>query len=144
MEHERQTFHDKVKMPGDHSTHLALSMPTAINNRSAHLHLGITVEPLLAQHGEECGKEGSGQTRVKDGLDMDNGGIKIWDLRESGSVTSWGIPERNIGDDCEEGVAHLYIVRVEVALDVDNESRCDRREQTGLPPEKNKLAPYRG
>ena len=62
LEHEGQTFHDEVEMPGDHPVHLALTMPTAINNGPAHLHLGVTVEPLLAQHGDERGEEGSCQT----------------------------------------------------------------------------------
>jgi len=43
-EHGRRTFHDE---PGDHSVHLVLSVPTAIDNRSTHLDLSVTVEPLL-------------------------------------------------------------------------------------------------
>ena len=48
LKHERQTFHGKVEMPGDHSVHLALPMPTAINGGSTHLDLSVTIEPLMA------------------------------------------------------------------------------------------------
>ena len=71
MKHEGQKFHDEVEVPGGHSVHLALSIPTAIDNGSTHLNQGITVEPLLAQHCDEGGEEGGRQTRIKDGLDAD-------------------------------------------------------------------------
>ena len=60
-------------MPGVHSLNLALPIPTAIGNRS--MALGITAEPLLAEHGDERSEEGDGQTREKDCLDVDDGGI---------------------------------------------------------------------
>ena len=123
-------------MPGDHSIHLSLPIPTTINNGSAHLHLGVTVEPLLAQHGDECGEEGSGQTRVKNGLDMDDGGIWTIPLGESGISTTWDVPKRGTGNDLEESIIHFLVIRLEVALHVDNESGCDSGEQTGLSPEK--------
>ena len=37
--------------------------------------LGITAEPLLAEHGEERSEEGDGQTREKDCLDVDDDGV---------------------------------------------------------------------
>ena len=62
LEHERQTFHDKVETPGDDSVHLPLSIPAAVHRRSTHLDSFIAIEPLLAQHGHQRGEEGSGQT----------------------------------------------------------------------------------
>ena len=48
LKHERQRLHDEVEVPGNHSVHLTLSMPTAVDNGSTHLDLGITIEPLFA------------------------------------------------------------------------------------------------
>ena len=63
---------------------------------------------------------------------MDDGGIGAAPLRKSGSITSWGIPKRDVGDNLEEVVAQFRKVRLEVVLDVDDESRCDCGEQTRL------------
>ena len=132
MEHEGQTFHDEVEVPGEHSVHLALSMPTAIDNRSTHLDLCITIEPLLAQHGDERGEEGSGQTRVKDGLNVNNGRIGAIPFRELGIVTSWDIPKRDTSRDLEEFVTKFLVIRFELCLNVNDEGGCDCGEQAGL------------
>lgn len=60
--HERQTLHDQFEAPCDYPIHLAPLAPTAINDRSTHLNLRITVEPLLAQHGDERSEGGCSQT----------------------------------------------------------------------------------
>ena len=60
LEHQGQTFHDKVEMPCGDPIYLALSISTAVDDRSTHLDLGVTVEPLLSQHGDERGEEGGG------------------------------------------------------------------------------------
>ena len=133
LEHQGQTFHDEIKVPGDHSVHLALSMSTTVNDRSTHLHLGISVKPLFAQHGYERGEEGSGQTRVKDSIDVDSSGIGASPLREGGCGTGWMVPKRGVGDDHKELIAHSLVIRLKTALNVDDESGCDRGEQTGLP-----------
>jgi len=124
-------------VPGDHSVHFALSMPTAIDNESAHLDLGITIEPLLAQHGDKRGEEGSSQTTVKDGLDADNNGTEARTFRKSGIGASWNSPKLDAGDNLEKIVAHLLVIRLEVLLNVDNESGCKCGEQTGLYPHEN-------
>ena len=41
------------QVSGNHPTHLALSVPTAIDNGSTHLDLSVTTVPLLAQNGDE-------------------------------------------------------------------------------------------
>ena len=119
-------------MPGDHSVHLALSMATAINNRSVHLDLCITIEPLLPHHGGGSGEEGGGQTRVKDGLDVDNGGIRAIPFRELGVVASRDIPKRDTGRNLEEFIAKFLVIRFELCLDVNDEGGCDCGEQAGL------------
>lgn len=63
---------------------------------------------------------------------MDDGGIRTVPLREGGIGTGWGVPKCSAGDNPEEGVVHLLEIRFEVALNIDDKSGCDRREQTGL------------
>ena len=93
-------------MPGVHSIHLALSILTAINDRSTLLHLRIAVEPLFTQHCDERGEKGSGQTCVKDGLDTDNIGVRAAPLREGCNGTSFGMRGVGVvGYNLEEAVA---------------------------------------
>ena len=93
-------------MPGVHSIHLALSIPTAVDDRSTLLHLRIAVEPLFTQHREERGEKGSGQTCVKDGLDTDNIGVRAGPLREGCNGTSFGMRGVGVvGYNLEEAVA---------------------------------------
>ena len=63
-----------------------MRLETAI--RPTRLHLGITVEPLLAQRGEEENT----RTCVKDGQGISSHGIGAGLLRESGGGTSWVCP----------------------------------------------------
>ena len=137
LEHQGQRFHDKVEAPGIHSVDLALPMPTTIDKGSTHLDLGIAVEPLFSQHGDKRCEEGGGQTRVKDGLNADSSGIGAAPLRESGICGGRNVPKRGIGDNLEELEAHLTVIRLEITLNIDDESRCNRREQTGLYSHKN-------
>ena len=114
-------------------------MPTAIDNGSAHLNLSITIEPLLAQHGDKRGEEGSSQTAVKDGLDADDNGIGAGPFRKSGIGASWNSPKLDAGDNSEKIVAHLLVIRLEVLLNADNEGGCNCRKQTGLYPQENEM-----
>ena len=124
-------------MPGDHSVHFALSMPTAMDDGSAHLNLGIMIEPLLAQHGDKRGKEGSSQTAVKDGLDADDNGVGAHPFRKNGIGASWDSPKLDAGDNLEKIVAHLLVIWLEVLLNVNNENGCNCGEQTCLYPHEN-------
>jgi len=136
LAHDRQTLHNQVEAPGDHTIHLTLSVSTAINDGSTHVHPGISIEPLLAQHGDERRKEGGGQTRVEDGLDMDDGGIRAIPFGKSGIGTSWDVPKQDAGDNFEEVVVHLLEIWFELFLDIEEESCCYGGEQTGLSPQK--------
>lgn len=105
-------------------------------------HLGITVESVSAHHDREYCEKGNGQTRVKNGLDVEKVRIRTSPLRESGSGTSWGIPKLGVGDNLEETIVQSSVIWLEIALDIDNESGCDHIEQTGLfPRETFALAP---
>ena len=41
-----------------------------------HVDLGVAVDPLFAEHGDESREEGSGQTCKEDGLDADEVAIR--------------------------------------------------------------------
>ena len=75
-------------MPGDHPVHLSLPIPTTIDRRSAHLHLSVTVGPLLAQHDDERGEDGNGQAQAESGMEVDGGGIGVITLRKSSVGTT--------------------------------------------------------
>ena len=114
-------------------------MSAAIDNGSAHIDLRVTIEPLLAQHGDKRGEEGSNQTRIKGGRDVDDSRIGATPSSESGSGSGvgWNVPNRDIGHDHKEVVAQLCAIRLKVALNVDDEGGCNCGEQTGLYPQKN-------
>ena len=114
MKHKGQIFHDEIEMPGNHPVHLPLSMSATIDNGSAHLDPGVTVEPLLAQHRNERGEEGGGQARVEDRLDMDYGRVRAGPLREGSSIAGRIVPQGGIGDNLKELEAHFLEVRLEV------------------------------
>ena len=42
------------------------------------------------------------------------------------------MPKRDVGNNLEEAVAQLCVIRLEIALDVDDENRCNYGEETGL------------
>jgi hypothetical protein len=73
-----------------------------------------------------------------DRLDEDNGGVRASPLGKSGVRTGWDIPKRDTGNNPKEVVAHSLEIRLEFALNVNNESGCDRGDQTGLFAQKNK------
>ena len=97
---------------------------------------------MFSQNTNEGGEEGSGQARVEDGLNANNGGIRAIPLGESGIETSWDVSERSTSDDLEEGIIHLLVIWFEVALDVNDKGSRDRREQTSLfPSDQHKIHP---
>jgi len=65
---------------------------------------------------------------------MDDGAVGAVPLWKGGVETSWNVPKRGTGDNLEERVVHFLKIRFELALNVDDESGCDRGEQTGLFP----------
>jgi hypothetical protein len=130
---EEWTFHEGVDVPDNHSVHVVLSMPSAVDNESTHLSLSVAIKSLLAQHGNNRGERCS-QTRIKDGLDVDDSriGVTPWGGGGIDVGVTWSPPKRGSGDNPEDFVAHLLAIRLDVALNVDNESGCDCGEQAGL------------
>lgn len=63
---------------------------------------------------------------------MYDGAIGAGPFWEGSSSTSGDVPKRGTSEDLEEGVTHFLEILLELALDVDDESGCDRGKQTGL------------
>jgi hypothetical protein len=93
----------------------------------------VPVEPLLAQHSDECGQQRHQKARIKEVQgrnDLCGGTVPRWG--------SGGIFTGNNGSiEGEEnrskvGFGPLAGIRPEVRLDVDDEGGADRGEQTGL------------
>lgn len=59
---------------------------------------------------------------------MDYGGIGAIPLGKRGVSAGWDLPKRGTCDNLEKIVAHLSEIRLEVALNVDNESGCNGGE----------------
>jgi len=112
-------------VPGNHSVHFASLTPTATGNRPTHPNLSVTTGPLLAQHCDKRGEEGSCQTRAKDGLDADDNGLWAIPWNEGGGGVGWNIPNRDTSENPEGVVARLLVIRLEVLLNVGYESGCN-------------------
>ena len=88
---------------------------------------------MLAQHGDECGKQGDHETRVHETGDGDDLAwwifLSRWDGR---SVTRDGGLIESEENRAEEGSRLFAGIGSEVRMDVDDESGADGRKQTGL------------
>ena len=111
-------------MPGAHPFNLALPISTTFGKRSTAL--GITAEPLLAERGDECSEEGDGQTREKDCLDMDNDGIGAspYGLVRGNAEVGCFLKSR-IGNEHEDGVVQLGVIRLQLSLNGEDETGRD-------------------
>jgi hypothetical protein len=83
---------------------------------------------LLAEHRQKGGEEGSGKASEKDGLDLDKRLRRSVPLWESGNVVS----ERGVIDfvdkDAEEGSSFVAGVRLQLGIDLNDESGGDGGE----------------
>ena len=84
---------------------------------------------MLAQHGDECGKQGDHKTRVHETGDGDNLARRAFLNRwnERGLIGDSGLIESE-KDGAEEGGGLLVGIWLEVGMDVDDESGADGRE----------------
>ena len=63
---------------------------------------------------------------------MNSGAVRAMPFRESSISTSWGIPKRGTGDNLEQCMVNFLKIWFKLVLNINNESGCDRREQTSL------------
>ena len=96
----------------------------------------VSVQPLLAQHRDECGKHGDHETRIHETGDSDNLARWIplgrWDGRSGARDGRLIESEENRA---EEGGGLLVRIGLEVLVGIDDEGGADGREQTSLREE---------
>ena len=61
-----------VEIPRDDAVELALPVLAAFDSSTSQVGRCVSIQPLLSEHCEEGGEEGSGETCVKDGLHLDD------------------------------------------------------------------------
>ena len=93
----------------------------------------VSVEPLLAQHGDECGEQGDQETRIHETGDSDDPArrafLKRWN---DGGLTGDGRLIESEEDGSEEGRRSIVRIGLEVRMDVDDKGGADGGEQTSL------------
>jgi len=93
----------------------------------------VSVQPLLAQHGDERRQQGDNQTRVHQTRDRDRLARRIFLNRRGGrGITRDGGLVESEENGTEEGGGLFVRIGLEVGVDVDDEGGADGREQTGL------------
>ena len=90
------------------------------------------IQPLLAEHCQERGKQGGGKTGEEDSLDLDNGVGRACPLRKGGRVISEGGVVDLEDENPEESSGLIIGVRPELGVDLDDEGRSHSGEQTSL------------
>ena len=132
LEHHRQTLDEEVQWPFLQSIAFALTVSASLDNRPTRI-LQVSIQPLLAQHRDECGEHGDYETRIHEAGDGDDLARWIfldrWDGR--GLTGDGGLIESD-EDRTEEGGGLLVRIGLEVRMDIDDEGRADGGEQTGL------------
>ena len=129
-----------VKVPGDDPVELSLSILAAFDGCSTHIGRRVSVQPLFAEHRKKGGEECDSQTCVQDGLDLDYHTRRVdqclggW---EGGSTFEGGVVD--LVDENAEKRSGLHTrvgleLGLELRLDVKDECRSHRGEQTGLRP----------
>ena len=131
MEHERETLDEEMEGPLLESVALSLTVSATLDHRPARIP-EVPVEPLLAQHCDECSEQRDQETCVHQSGDSDdltrralggwNGGCFVWD---------GGLVEGE--EDCAEEYCGLVIwVGLEARVDINDEGGTDGRGQTRL------------
>ena len=121
-----------MEWPFLESVALALTVSASLDHRPARIPQ-VSIQPLLAQHCDECGEHGDYQTRVHETGHSDDLARRVsrdrWDGR--GLTRDGGLIESE--ENCaEEGGRLLVRIGLEVGMDVDDEGRADSGEQTSL------------
>ena len=128
LEHHRETLDEEMEGPLLESVALPLTVSATLYHRPAGIPQ-VSVEPLLAQHRDECGEQRHQETRVHQSGDGDDlsgralldgwdGGGFVWDSRLVESEK----------DRTEEGCRLVVGIGLESCVDVDDEGRTDSRK----------------
>jgi len=121
-----------VEIPCDDAVEFLLSILTALDGRPSHVDRGVSVQPLLAKHGEEGGEDRRGEAGVQHRLDLDDPVRRARPLWERGDISTESGVVYLVNQDAEEVVRLVVGVLLEVGIDLDDECGCHSGEQTGL------------
>jgi len=123
-----------VEVPRNDSIEFALSVLAAFDSGPSHVGRRVPIHPLLSEHREEGGEEGSGETCEEDSLDVNDGVRRAGPLWKGGRFVSEGGVIDLVDKNAEESGGLVIRVRLEVGVDLDDECGGDGREQTSLRP----------
>jgi hypothetical protein len=122
LEHDGESFHRDIEMPGCHPGHLPMSVSTSLYQRPAHLDLIVSVQPLLPKHREASGENRHRETGVHRTLDAD-----VAPVREF-PIEGWRVDVLSkrggvgvLNEDAEELCGRFAEIFFNVLLDVDDE-----------------------
>ena len=100
----------------------ALAVATTLDHRPARMPQ-VPVQPLLAQHGDECSQHGDHKTRIHEtGNDDDLARRDFLNGWNGGGLTGDGGLIESEEDDTEEGCRLLVQIGLEVRMDINDES----------------------
>ena len=132
LEHQRKALDERVERPFLQPVAFALPVAAALDYRATRI-AQVSIQPLLPQHGDECGEKGDHKTCIHEAGDSDDLArwifLNRWDNR---SLTGDGGLIESEKDGAEEGGGLLVGIGLEVRMDIDDKRGADGREQTRL------------
>jgi len=121
-----------LKVPGDDAVEFPLPILAAFDGSPTHVGRCVSVQPLLAEHSEECGEERHGKTSVQQGLDLDDRVRRAGPVGERRDFIAKSGVVNLVDEDAEESGRFFVWVRLELGVEVDDEGGGDGGEQTSL------------
>ena len=132
LEHQRKALDEGVEWPSLEPVAFALPVAAALDYRATRI-AQVSVQPLLPQHGNECGEQGDHKTCIHEAGDSDDLARRIFLNRwNGGGLTRDGGLIESEEDSAEEGSGLLVGIGLEVRMDIDDKRGADGREQTRL------------
>ena len=132
LEHQRKALDEGVERPFLEPVAFALPVAAALDHRATRI-AQVSIQPLLPQHGDECGEKGDQKACIHEAGGSNDLARRIflnrWDNR---SLTGDGGLIESEKDGTEESSGLLVGIGLEVRMDIDDKRRADGREQTRL------------
>jgi len=127
LEYQRKALDEEVEPPFFKPIEFALTLLATLGHRPARI-AQVPAQPLLPQHGGECGEQGQEKARVHE---ASNGDDLAWRALlngwNGGGLTGDGGPIESEEDGAEKGRRLFARVGLEVRMDIDDESGADGR-----------------
>ena len=132
LEHHRETLDEEVEGPLLEPIALPLTVSATLDHRPASIPQ-VPVEPLLAQHRDECGEQRDQETRVHESSDRDDlAGRTLLDGWDRGGFIRDSRLVESEEDRTEEGCRLVVGIGLEPRVNVDDKGGADGGEQTRL------------